>query len=77
MQEERTHTKATKEKNKFCEKQCFCFFFPGELSPFFDKEIREKKSDSVFCSVNSTNIANIIVKFRQNFDTKFFLKKHW
>jgi hypothetical protein len=27
--------------------------------------------DSVFSSVNSTNIANVILKFRQNFDTIF------
>ncbi len=33
--------RTTRGKNKFCDKQWFCFF-PGELSPFFDKEIGKK-----------------------------------
>jgi hypothetical protein len=62
----------TRKENKFCEKQCF--FFYCRTFAIFRQTNWEKKMDSFFSSVNSANIANLIVKFRQNFDTKFSFK---
>jgi len=76
MQEERTHTKATREKKpSSVRNNAFVFFSWQAFAIFSTKKLGKKESDSVFCSVNSTNIANVIVKFRQNFETKFLFKK--
>jgi hypothetical protein len=47
--------------------------FSGKILPFFDKEIG-KILEMIFPSVNSTNLANFIVKFRQNSDTEIMKK---